>query len=92
MHSYATPPGGVQKYLGSGLIKGIGPVIAERMVAHIGMDIMHIIEDEPARLIEVYICLSGLSWSRRVGFLRVKTFRHPIHRLAALGTPALTSA
>jgi hypothetical protein len=30
---------GIQKYLGSGLIKGIGPVMAERMVAHFGVDI-----------------------------------------------------
>jgi exodeoxyribonuclease V alpha subunit len=44
---------GIQRYLGSGLIKGIGPVMAERMVAHFGVDIMHIIEDSPGRLIEV---------------------------------------
>jgi exodeoxyribonuclease V alpha subunit len=44
---------GIQRYLGSGLIKGIGPVMAERMVAHFGVDIMHVIEDAPGRLIEV---------------------------------------
>jgi exodeoxyribonuclease V alpha subunit len=38
---------------GSGLIKGIGPVMAERMVAHFGVDIMHVIEDAPGRLVEV---------------------------------------
>jgi exodeoxyribonuclease V alpha subunit len=57
VHSYATvlpaTAAGIQKYLGSGLIKGIGPVMAERMVARFGVDIMHIIEDEPGRLIEV---------------------------------------
>ncbi|HXL20687.1 MAG TPA: ATP-dependent RecD-like DNA helicase, partial [Streptosporangiaceae bacterium] len=36
---------GIQRYLGSGLIKGIGPVMAERMVAHFGVDIMHVIEN-----------------------------------------------
>ena len=55
--SYATvlpaTAAGIQKYLGSGLIKGIGPVMAERIVAHFGVDIMHVIDDEPARLIEV---------------------------------------
>jgi exodeoxyribonuclease V alpha subunit len=55
--SYATvlpaTAAGIQKYLGSGLIKGIGPVMAERMVAHFGVDIMHVIDDEPGRLIEV---------------------------------------
>jgi exodeoxyribonuclease V alpha subunit len=57
VHSYATvlpaTAAGIQKYLGSGLIKGIGPVMAERMVAHFGVDIMHVIEDEPGRLVEV---------------------------------------
>jgi exodeoxyribonuclease V alpha subunit len=57
VHSYATvlpaTAAGIQKYLGSGLIKGIGPVMAERMVAHFGVDIMHVIEAEPGRLIEV---------------------------------------
>ena len=57
VHSYATvlpaTAAGIQKYLGSGLIKGIGPVMAERMITHFGVDIMHVIEDEPGRLIEV---------------------------------------
>jgi exodeoxyribonuclease V alpha subunit len=57
VHSYTTvlpaTTAGIQRYLGSGLIKGIGPVMAERMVAHFGVDIMHVIEDSPGRLIEV---------------------------------------
>jgi exodeoxyribonuclease V alpha subunit len=57
VHSYATvlpaTAAGLQRYLGSGLIKGIGPVMAERMVAHFGVDIMHVIEAEPGRLVEV---------------------------------------
>jgi exodeoxyribonuclease V alpha subunit len=57
VHSYATvlpaTAAGIQKYLGSGLIKGIGPVMAERMVAHFGVDIMHVIDHDPGRLIEV---------------------------------------
>ncbi|HCU92676.1 MAG TPA: ATP-dependent RecD-like DNA helicase [Actinobacteria bacterium] len=44
---------GIQRYLGSGLIKGIGPVMAERMVAHFGVDILRVIEEEPQRLVEV---------------------------------------
>jgi hypothetical protein len=56
VHSYATvlpaTAAGIQKYLGSGLIKGIGPVMAERMVARFGVDIMHVIDHEPGRLIE----------------------------------------
>jgi len=44
---------GIQRYLGSGLIKGIGPVMAERMVARFGTDILRVIEEEPQRLSEV---------------------------------------
>jgi exodeoxyribonuclease V alpha subunit len=45
---------GIRRYLGSGLIKGIGPMMAERMVAHFGVDILTIIEDQPGRLSEVH--------------------------------------
>ena len=31
---------GIRRYLGSGMIKGIGPVMAERMVAQFGTDIL----------------------------------------------------
>ena len=44
---------GIRRYLGSGMIKGIGPVMAERMVAHFGTDILRVIEEEPQRLVEV---------------------------------------
>ncbi|WP_341716299.1 ATP-dependent RecD-like DNA helicase [Micromonospora sp. FIMYZ51] len=44
---------GIRRYLGSGLVKGIGPVFAERIVAHFGLDTLRIIEEEPARLVEV---------------------------------------
>lgn len=44
---------GVRRYLGSGMIKGIGPAMAERMVDHFGLDILRIIEEEPGRLVEV---------------------------------------
>ncbi len=44
---------GIQRYLGSGLVKGIGPVFAERIVAHFGLDTLRIIEEEPNRLVEV---------------------------------------
>jgi len=44
---------GMQKYLGSGLIKGIGPVFAERLVKHFKQDVLHIIEAKPHKLLEV---------------------------------------
>ncbi|MFY1688641.1 ATP-dependent RecD-like DNA helicase [Plantactinospora sp. WMMB782] len=44
---------GIERYLGSGLIKGIGPKMAERIVAHFGVDTLRIIEEEVGRLVEV---------------------------------------
>ncbi|MFF9848056.1 SF1B family DNA helicase RecD2 [Streptomyces litmocidini] len=44
---------GIRRYLGSGLIKGIGPVFADRITQHFGLDTLDILEEAPARLIEV---------------------------------------
>ena len=44
---------GIRRYLGSGLIKGIGPRLADRIVEHFGVDALDVIEKEPERLIEV---------------------------------------
>jgi exodeoxyribonuclease V alpha subunit len=44
---------GIEKYLGSGLIKGIGPATARKIVAHFGLETLDIIEQASARLIEV---------------------------------------
>lgn len=44
---------GVRRYLGSGLIKGIGPVMAGRIVDRFGKDALEVIEHEPGRLKEV---------------------------------------
>ncbi|QQQ75566.1 ATP-dependent RecD-like DNA helicase [Saccharothrix sp. 6-C] len=44
---------GIRRYLGSGLIKGIGPVLADRIVTHFGVAALDVIEHEPQRLIEV---------------------------------------
>src|SRR5690348_9603172 len=44
---------GLKKYLGSGLIKGIGPAYAEKLVDHFGTDILTIIDENPTRLSQV---------------------------------------
>ncbi|MGM0428663.1 MAG: SF1B family DNA helicase RecD2, partial [Thermodesulfobacteriota bacterium] len=44
---------GIQKYLGSGLIKGIGPVMAKRITKQFGKKTLDIIEEEIERLAEV---------------------------------------
>lgn len=44
---------GIRRYLGSGLIKGIGPVMADRITTHFGTETLDIIENAPKRLVEV---------------------------------------
>ena len=44
---------GIRRYLGSGLIKGIGPKMAERIVDHFGRATLEVIEQDPKRLVEV---------------------------------------
>ncbi|MBT7462120.1 MAG: ATP-dependent RecD-like DNA helicase, partial [Waddliaceae bacterium] len=44
---------GIEKYLASGLIRGIGPVYAKKIVKAFGADALDIIEDSPERLLGV---------------------------------------
>ena len=44
---------GIGRYLGSGLLKGIGPAYAERIVSHFGIKTIEIIDKNPERLREV---------------------------------------
>lgn len=44
---------GIEKYLGSGMIRGIGPVYARKMVKAFGEKVFDVIEAEPDRLREV---------------------------------------
>ncbi len=57
IHSYRTTApstvAGIQKYLGSGLIKGIGPGMAERIVKKFGKNTLDIIENKAERLAEI---------------------------------------
>jgi exodeoxyribonuclease V alpha subunit len=44
---------GIKKYLGSGLIKGIGPIYANRIVQKFGADTLTIIDQSPEKLLEI---------------------------------------
>lgn len=44
---------GIEKYLGSGLVKGIGPKFARKIVAHFGKDTLNIIEERSDELLKV---------------------------------------
>jgi exodeoxyribonuclease V alpha subunit len=52
---------GLKKYLGSGLIKGVGPVLAGRLVDYFGPAVLEVLERTPEKLIEV----PGLGANRR---------------------------
>ncbi len=43
---------GIEKYLGSGMIKGIGPVTAKKLVSNFGLETLEVIEKNPERLAE----------------------------------------
>jgi exodeoxyribonuclease V alpha subunit len=45
--------GGIEKYLGSGMIKGIGPSTARSIVEHFGLETLKIIDETPERLTEI---------------------------------------
>ena len=52
---------GLERYLGSGLIPGVGPAIAGRIVAHFGVATAHVLDHAPERLQEV----AGVGAARR---------------------------
>ncbi|MFD6886105.1 ATP-dependent RecD-like DNA helicase [Streptomyces sp. NPDC059957] len=71
---------GIRRYLGSGLIKGIGPKIADRIVEHFGLDTLDVIEGQPKRLIEVpglgpkRTRLIGAAWEEQKAIKEVMVF------------------
>jgi exodeoxyribonuclease V alpha subunit len=44
---------GIEKYLGSGMIKGIGPTYAKRLVAAFGLDTIRVLSEQPLRILDV---------------------------------------
>jgi exodeoxyribonuclease V alpha subunit len=71
---------GIRKYLGSGLIRGIGPIMADRMVDLFGLDTLEIIEKAPGRLSEVEgigpkrISLITEAWREQKGIRDIMIF------------------
>lgn len=71
---------GIKKYLGSGLIRGIGPVMAERIVRAFGVDTLDVIEAEPGKLATVEgigakrIAMITAAWSEQKEIKEVMVF------------------
>ena len=83
VHHRLTPPkteNSLKKYLGSGLIKGVGPVLAGRLVDHFGPKVLDILEEAPERLTEVEGLGAGRretiisAWQRTQGLKRLLAF------------------
>ncbi len=68
---------GMRRYLGSGLIKGIGPVTARRVVDHFGAETLDVIEKSPERLVEV----EGLGARRAEWILQAWQEQREIHNV-----------
>src|SRR5436309_885736 len=84
VHNYTTvlpaTVQGLRRYLGSGLIKGISPKMAERIVAYFDLDTLRIIEEEPQRLSEVpglgpkRTAMIGQAWEQQKAIKEVMLF------------------
>jgi exodeoxyribonuclease V alpha subunit len=57
---------GLEKYLASGLIRGVGPKLAARIVATFGLDSLRVLDEDTDRLTEV----EGLGEKRRTALVR----------------------
>ena len=57
----------IEKYLGSGVIKGIGTRMASRIVAKFGAETLDVLEDEPERLAEI----KGITLKRALQFSEI---------------------
>ena len=57
---------GIEKYLGSGLIRGVGPITAKKIVSRFGSDTLDILEYTPQKLAQI----SGISEKKatEIGF------------------------
>jgi exodeoxyribonuclease V alpha subunit len=68
---------GIEKYLGSGLIRGIGKVMAQRIVELFGQETLQVIEHHPERLAEV----GGLGPKRRGEIQRAWTEQREVQEV-----------
>lgn len=65
---------GIKRYLGSGMIRGVGKVMAERIVDKFGEETLDVIDEEPERLLEVL----------GIGAKRVKSIKKAWHEQKAI--------
>lgn len=87
MYEVKAPEGmkDMERYLGSGSIKGLGPVLAKRLVKKFKMDTFRIIEEEPERLVEIKGISKRLAQEIAVQFQEKREMREAMIFLAQYG-------
>jgi exodeoxyribonuclease V alpha subunit len=75
--SSPSTPEGIEKFLGSGLIRGIGPRLAVRLVHAFGTGVFDVIEQTPGRLLEV----DGIGEVRRGRILAAWDEQKTVHEI-----------
>jgi exodeoxyribonuclease V alpha subunit len=71
---------GIRRFLGTGRVKGIGPAMAERIVAEFGLDTLDVLDHRPERLLEVRgigpatLDKVRSSWERHRGIQQIMVF------------------
>jgi exodeoxyribonuclease V alpha subunit len=81
---------GIRRYLGSGLVKGIGPRLAERIVAKFGTETLEVIENHPHRLKEAADIgpkrskLIAAAWEEQKQVKEIMLFLHSLEISASL--------
>jgi exodeoxyribonuclease V alpha subunit len=87
--SYATVApstvAGIEKYLGSGLIRGIGKVMASRLVKAFGKETLDVIENHPERLREVEGIGAGRSQAIRSAWIEQRDIKEVMVFLQSYG-------
>jgi len=73
---------GIKRYLGSGLVKGVGPVTAARIVQRFGKDTLQVLDEDPRRLREALgvgpkrASAIAKAWEEQKEIRRVMVFLH----------------
>ncbi|MBQ9277230.1 MAG: ATP-dependent RecD-like DNA helicase [Lachnospiraceae bacterium] len=76
---------GIERYLSSGIVKGIGEVLAKRIVKKFKADTLRIIEQEPERLAEISGISERKARSIAISYQEKKEFQHVIIFLSEYG-------
>ncbi len=68
---------GIEKYLASGMIKGVGQHFAKKLVKAFGKDVFHVIDEEPERL----LALEGIGKKRVQGLIQAWSGQRALHSI-----------